>query len=309
MKLYYDVRNTGVPNHVRKQVPSDLKCDVWDEYLHDYHDKDILQYLRYGWPVKYEADRPPRPTLHNHASARRNKAAIDAFITKELRLHALLGPFHDQPFSEWTQISPSMTRDKPDGSGKRVIIDLSFPEGESVNDGIQKMDTSSYSLPTPLDLAELMLRASRGAWLWKSDLSRAYRQLRIDPLDYPLLCIKHNDEYFVDLCPSFGCRASGQAQQRVSKAVVHLMTREHHDILAYVDDFCGISPTKAAAEASFTRFHSMTTELGLKLAPDKTHPPGTVMEWLGFVFDTNAITITIPQEKLYDLLREADGWM
>ena len=99
-----------------------------------------------------------------------------------------------------------MTRDKPDGSGKRVIIDLSFPEDSSVNSGIYKDATPAYKLPTPLDLAEHMLQAGRGAYLWKSDLSRAYRQLRIDPLDYPLLGIKHNGSYFVDICPSFGCR-------------------------------------------------------------------------------------------------------
>ena len=190
MKLYFDVRNSGVPNHmaVKRRVPSDLNCDAWDKYLAGYHDQEITQFLRYGWPIAYVACQPPRPTLVNHASALRNPTAINAFITKELKMHALLGPFSALPFTEWTQVSPLMTRDKPDGSGKRVIIDLSFPDSNSVNDGIVKTDSPSYTLPTPLDLADLMSQAGRGAFMWKSDLSRAYRQLRIDPLDYPLLC-------------------------------------------------------------------------------------------------------------------------
>ena len=311
MKLYYDVRNSGVPNHasVKRQVLSDLRCDVWDAYLQDYHDQDIMKFLRYGWPVKYIADQPPLQTLNNHASALRNRPAIDAFVQKELRMNAMLGPLTTQPFVEWTQVPPLMTRDKPDGSGKRVIIDLSFPEGRSVNDGISKVETPTYKLPTPLDLADHILEAGRGALLWKSDLSRAYRQLRVDPLDYPLLCIKHDGAYYVDICPSFGCRASGQAQQRVSNAVFHLMSRENFNVLAYVDDFCGVARHPQTAKASFDRFQSLTRELGLKLAPDKTQTPSTVMEWLGFTFDTNDMSITIPQEKLDDILQEAEKWL
>lgn len=55
-------------------------------------------------------------------------------------------------------------------------------------------------------------RAGRGAMLWKCDLERAYRQLRIDPLAYPLLGIQHRGGFYVDICPSFGCRVSGASQ-------------------------------------------------------------------------------------------------
>ena len=207
MKLYYDVRNSGVPNYpsVRRQVPSDLVCDTWDEYLAGYHDEKITKFLRYGWPVEYVSPQPPVSTSHNHASATRNPASIKKFLDKELLKGALLGPFSQPPFEDWTQISPLMTRDKPDGTGKRVIIDLSFPKGHGVNDGILKTDTPSYQLPTPLDLADLILQSGQGCFLWKSDLSRAYRQLRIDPLDYPLLGIKFENEYYIDICLSFGC--------------------------------------------------------------------------------------------------------
>ena len=311
MSLYYDVRNSGVPNHcsVRRQVPSDLNCKAWDQYLIDYHDKEITQFLKFGWPVRYALELPPVPSTTNHASALCHPGAVTAFIEKELRLSAMLGPFEEPPFLPWCQTSPLMTRDKPDGTGKRVIIDLSFPEGGSVNEGIAKGEGPTYRLPTPLDLAERMLKEGKGALLWKSNLSRAYRQLRIDPLDYPLLTIKHDGAFYVDICPSFGCRASGHAQQRVSDAVVHLMNQENFQVLAYVDDFCGIAPDKTTADRSFARFHTLTEELGLKLAPEKTCPPSSTMEWLGFLFNTNDMTITIPQTKLDDVLTEAEGWL
>ena len=311
MKLYYDVRNSGVPNHmsVRRLVPSDLDCDAWEALLVDYHDSVIVDFLKFGWPVAYTAPRIPVPIFKNHASALKFPKEIAKFIQKELDKDALLGPFKKPPFDLWTQISPLMTRDKPDGSGKRVIIDLSFPVGASVNDGIVKTKESQYTLPTPLDLADLMIREGRGCHMWKSDLSRAYRQLRVDPLDYPLLAIQHDGSIFVDICPSFGCRASGSAQQRVSNSVVYIMKEKGYDVLAYVDDFCGLSASLSDARRGFEEFSALTSHLGLKLAPDKTCPPSTTLEWLGFTFDSNELTISVPQEKLDELLKETQTWL
>ena len=138
MKLYYDVRESGLPNHlsVRRPVPSALNCDAWEAALEGYDDSHIVDFLRCGWSVAYSAPDIPVSTLKNHTSATRFPKEIDKFIDKELQHCALLGPFHTAPFDRWTQISMLMTRDKPDGSGKRVIIDLSFPVGASVNDGI-----------------------------------------------------------------------------------------------------------------------------------------------------------------------------
>ena len=311
MKLYYDVRRSGLPNFmsVRRPVPSDINCDEWGPLLCGYHDAGIVDFLRFGWPVAYSAPKAPTPTLKNHSSATRFSHEVDKFIQKELSKNALLGPFHASPFAAWTQISPLMTRDKPDGSGKRVIIDLSFPTGASVNDGILKTTEPQYTLPTPLDLADLMVREGRGCLMWKSDLSRAYRQLRVDPLDYPLLGIQHKGSIFVDICPSFGCRASGSAQQRVSNSVVHMMRNKGHDVLAYVDDFCGIAASPHDAHKGFNEFHALTDQLGLKLAPDKTSPPATNLEWLGFLFDSDELMISIPQEKLHELLKETQAWL
>ena len=215
MKLYYDVRRYNLPNYmyVRRDVPSELNCDRWDTLLKDYPDRQVCDFLRYGWPVTYTAPSIPTPSETNHASATRHPVAVKSFIDKELQKEALLGLFSCPPFSPWTQTSPIMTRDKSDGSGKRVIIDLSFPEGSSVNDGILKNFyqgvENSYNLPTAIDLGDVLLEGGKGTFMWKSDLTRAYRQLRVDPLDYPLLAIQHDGSYYVDVCPSFGCRASG----------------------------------------------------------------------------------------------------
>lgn len=101
-----------------------------------------------------------------------------------------------------------MTRQKKGSVDPRVIVDLSFPSGEAVNDGIVNSNFFgshiSYSLPTIGDLIAKLLRDGPGAYIWKADLERAYRQLRVDPVDMPFLAISFDSKYYLDLCPPFG---------------------------------------------------------------------------------------------------------
>lgn len=76
-----------------------------------------------------------------------------------------------------------------------------------------------YSLPTISDLVAQLQLCGKGARAWKADLARAYRQLRIDPLDSPLMGIKVGCDYFLDRCQVFGCRTSSAGCQRLSNAV------------------------------------------------------------------------------------------
>ena len=224
----------------------------------------------------------------------------------------MLGPFAAPPFSPWSQVSPLMTVEKKDSGDRRVIIDLSFPIGAGVNAGVPKNffqgSPKQYSLPSITDLADLIMTAGPGCHMWKADLERAYRQLRCDPLDYPLLGIMHDGAYFTDICPSFGCRGSSMSQQRVSEAVCYLMSTEGFSTLAYVDDFCGVQESKSQALFAYNSFANLTDTLGLRLAPDKCAPPQTKMEWLGFLFDSEEMSITLPSGKLAEILALADVW-
>ena len=314
MDIYQKVRSTNLPNYLSAciPIPSELNCDAWDNLLMNYHDQDLTKFLRFGWPSNYTAPTPPTPSLRNHPSAVAYLSELDSFVEKECAKGALLGPFPNPPFAPWTQVSPLMTAEKKDSCRRRVIIDLSFPEGNSVNDGVarnffQGVGTS-YTLPTVHDLAQRIIALGPGTLLWKTDLERAYRQLRSDPLDYPLMGIVHRGLHYTDICPSFGCRGSSAAQQRVSTAVCHLMSLQGFSTLAYIDDFCGAHSSYSEAVAAFATFESLCATLGLNIAHDKSAFPSTTMEWLGFEFDTVLMQITIPQSKLREVLALVDIW-
>ena len=81
------------------------------------------------------------------------------------------------------QVSPLMTRDKQNSTNCHTIMDLSWPNGFSVNDAIHKYVDSYFTLPYPSinHILEQVKNIGPGALLYKVDISRAFRHIRIDP--------------------------------------------------------------------------------------------------------------------------------
>ena len=84
-----------------------------------------------------------------------------------------------------------MSREKPGSSNRRVIIDLSWPLGQSVNSGIGKTSylgtDFTLVLPTVDHITDKLRTLGRGAHIYKIEISLAYRHIKVDPLDYNLL--------------------------------------------------------------------------------------------------------------------------
>lgn len=314
-KIYGTIKDKALPNFLGAKipVPSGLKIDKWKDYLHHYHDKVLCEFLQFGWPLGYRATAPPLSVTTNHPSAQAHISHVHKYIKTELDHDALLGPFSAPSFTPWVRISPLMTRSKKDSSDRRIIVDLSFPTGSSVNDGIDPANhlgkDISYSLPTITDLITRVQGQGSDCYLWKADLTRAYRQLRADPLDVPLLGIQVGSEIYLDRCPPFGCRSSASICQRVANAIVYIMAQEGHYVMAYLDDFGGCHASYAKAKAAYDRFNTLADELGLQLAHHKSCPPAKLMNWLGYEVDTHLMTVTIPPSKLQEILHECKLWL
>ena len=71
----------------------------------------------------------------NHPSASKFPNDIDEYFDKELKNRAIVGPYQDFPFQ--VQYSPILSRPKADDT-RRVIVNLSHPWGQAVNDHISK---------------------------------------------------------------------------------------------------------------------------------------------------------------------------
>ena len=123
---------------------------------------------------------------------------VNAYIEEEKKYNALLGPFDKHPISSG-HCSPFMTRAKPNSDHRHVIINLSWSIGASVNAGIDKTSYlgSTFSLTFPMvdDITRQLKSIGCGALLYKGDVSRAFRHIKIDPGDYDLLGLEWQGVY------------------------------------------------------------------------------------------------------------------
>ena len=122
------------------------------------------------------------------------------YLSDEVNHGAMLGPLRDPPIND-LHISPFMTRHKSSSDKRRVIIDLSWPKGQSVNSGV---DSDRYfnvdfvlTYPSKDNNTDEVLKLWRGCQIFKVDISRAFHHVPID-LEYLDLLGLHWKDYYID---------------------------------------------------------------------------------------------------------------
>ena len=166
-----------------------LVNDKWNfqllsNLLIDYKDSSILQYLQFGWPIDRDMEVPLEMGGRNHKGATDFQEQVDQYITKELGLGAMIGPFEALPFKGPVAISPLSTRAKKGSEARRIIMDCSWPIGSSLNDGIAKDRYLGKKVdlryPTVDKLAARVHKLyeadmAKPIYFFKEDMDRAFR--------------------------------------------------------------------------------------------------------------------------------------
>ena len=314
LRTIFDVvAQDGRFNHEgpRVPLPSAMNIGQWRTLLQGYSDFRVVDYLEFGWPIGIDREAALLSYHKNHPSADTHPRDVGHYIATELGHGALLGPFAGPP-AIGCHYSPLMTRLKRGSLFRRVIIDLSWPKGFSVNDGISRTEyidgPLTISLPTPDDMERAVVGVGRGAYMYKTDLSRGYRQLRVDPLDWPFLSFRHLDAHFMDICPPFGLRSSAMAMQRVSQAIIYLHSKRGYASKAYIDDFGGAEGSQSVADKALKALQGIMDTLGVVQAEAKICLPSQRMVWLGILFDTIEMSMSIPAEKMGDIMACLRDW-
>ena len=140
-----------------------------------------------------------------------------------------------------TGISPLSIRVKKDSADRQVILDLSFPMGEAVNDSIPK-DTymgleSKLTFPKTNHFVLRIFQLGPGYYMFKVDLSRHFRQMPLDPGDYSLIGYVIDGNIYFDKVLPMGMRSAPYIAQRITNAIAHIHRSLEYFILNYVDDF------------------------------------------------------------------------
>ena len=274
----------------------------------DYFDQQLPDLIQFGFPLDFDRSRDLQCTLVNHTSARLYPEHVDKYIAEELGFQAMLGPLDNKPFD--IHISPF--REKSDSDARRTIMDLSFPKGYSINDGVLK-DTylgTNFQMHYPSidSIIRTLTELGPSAEIFKVDISRAFRHIRIDPGDIDLLGLQHRGKLYLDLSLPFGYRLGAFFFSKISDAVRFIMNKNGHNaLLNYIDDliYCGL-PSNIGHSYQFLL--DLLQDLGLDISLKKLCPPSTKVICLGIMFDTVNRTISIPDSKLQEICQMCNLW-
>ena len=302
LQTIFLVKASGKPNYLEARVPvpthSDL--DLLESLLEDNDDKLIVDFLRYGWSMS----RSMLPLTNSSAKVNHKRAlqfsdAINHYLATEHSNNMLLGPFFTNPFPDRTDSSPLNSVPKRDSDERRVILNMSFPSGHSVNDGINKDFYLGVSIdltyPTIDSFTTVVKAVGQGALMYKRDLCRAYCQIWTDPFDVPFQGFFWQGAFYFDTVLVMGCTSSTYISQQVTSALVHIHNSWGALFTNYFDDFIGVAPQEKAGK-DFHKLGWLLQDIGVWGSEHKACPPSSLMVVLGIMVNTIDMTISISPE-------------
>ena len=242
----------------------------------------------------------------NLLSVRVNHGATLAKLNKELALGRMAGPFGTPPFSDFI-CSPLGLVPKTQPGEFRLIHHLSYPKGDSVNDGIDgdlcKVHYASFD-----QAVALVQTAGCGAFLAKADIQSAFRLLPVHPDDFHRLGFHFGGKFYFDMCLPMGCSISCSLFETFSRFLEFFVVKDCCDegafVTHYLDDFLFVGKDVGACTAVADCFLRLCTKLGVPLAADKSEGPTRRLSYLGLEIDASLGLVRVPFGKIVVLRTE-----
>ena len=281
-------------------------------WLSKYPDKTsaelLLKGFSEGFRLGYEGPRVPRESP-NLKSVDLDPGAIRTKLNKEIELGRIAGPFKSRPLDR-LRVSPIGLIPKSEPGKMRLIQHLSYPEGDSVNDGIVKSycDVSYASFDVAVGLVASI---GPGAWMAKADIKSAFRLLPMHPQDFELLGMKVGDDYFVDKALPMGASCSPALFEKFSTFIEWVTKQQSNSqmVTHYADDFLllgGKGGGKGSCSSLVSAFKGVCSEFGVPLAEEKSVGPCTKLVYLGLEINSVTQEVSVPQEKVVKIVAKVD---
>ena len=173
------------------KIVTPLHLQAWQEALASNPDQafaaHIYREIHWGFKIGCATELADfRPRKGNLVSALEHPEVVDKYLHEEMQANQIIrvSPsedtialgFHCSPF----EVIPKKNRPNK----WRLIVDLSAPQGHSVNDGIRK-ELATLSYVSVDDFMEGIIQYGKGTKMAKMDIRHAYRNVPIHPCDRP----------------------------------------------------------------------------------------------------------------------------
>ena len=305
-----------IPDAAREvRSPLRGKLHVWKETLLQHPNRELAEYVLEGIEKGFRIGFNHQSHRHllqaagrNMPSAGRHADVISDYLREETTTGRITGPFPRDQFSQ-VHVNRFGVIPKSTPGKWRLITDLSFPQGHSVNDGVDA-ESCSMRYTTVENFAVAAMECGRGALLAKVDIRAAYRHVAVHPDDRYLLGVVWDGALYIDCMLPFGLRSAPKVFNVVADTLEWMMRVSGvQKIDHYLDDFATYgAPYSEECAENLAALQSVAEGHGISLARDKTVGPSTRMVFLGIEIDTVAGTLRLPSDKLAKLQRMLQEW-
>lgn len=193
---------------------------------------------------------------------------------------------------------------KPDMSF-RPITDCRQPLNYSVNNFMDQT-ALKFTYSTVDRVASFM---TRDCYMATVDISSAYRTVSIYPSNRTFQGIQWNfgsgDTFLTDTRLSFGTRSAPYIFTQLTNFVVRCLNRRGYKaVVSYLDDFVVMGQTLEECQQAHTALLTLLGTLGFSVSWKKCQSSSRRVKYLGVIFDSAAMSLTLPQDKLDKLRNE-----
>lgn len=308
-RVFSKVKATGISNEkgAKLIIPTKLNIRLWEESATGHIDDHIvLSGVKHGFSLQYIGPPLREVDIDMHESGRKYQKHIQEYIDTEIAQGAMVGPLYTPPFTPWCRTSPIMSRPKGDSERRRIIIDLSYPPNENVNQWVVKGNyygqLVNHTLPRIDDVVQFAATHGFRVALATIDIKRAYRNFPGCPLDYPLNVIRFDNKYYLDLAMPFGARTSSLYMQKAADLISRALLKRGIPTHVYLDNVILYFTPDQNPQARMAEALEFMKALGLPLADEKVQHPSHKVKYLGIWIDTLARSLTMPSEKIQKFL-------
>ena len=187
---------------LHSQPVTPVKADRFEYLLTGYNpvlQNFSLDGFRHGFRIYFIGDLTPFE-YPNLQSVLHSPEVVSTKLMKEIDAGRVVGPFSATP------------------NDFRLIHHLSYPKGSSVNDSIPD-DCASVHYATISDAVNILKSLGTGCYMAKTDIKSAFRIIPVHPLDYPLLGIKWDNQYYFYRCLAMGLKSSCAIFEKFSSSL------------------------------------------------------------------------------------------
>lgn len=280
-----------------------------------------------GFSIGYTGPQDVKITSNNLSFRVGDKYDLWHKIMLEVQAKRYAGPFkniEEIPFpgdgtaTGWIQAPCGLV--PKSGNKTRLINHHSYPHGRSLNDGIDDAHAKVVyqDFQDAIKIATSLLESNPDAPIFfsKCDGKNAFRVLSLAPFDRRWQVLKAvnpltgEEVFFVDLCISFGNRASCFLYENFSKAIAHIYTaRTGVKGVSYLDDALQVGVGRDQTNRYLAVFLDICSQINMPISEEKTVFATQIIIFLGMIINAVTKTVEIPDEKVIKAMNQIQSFL